>query len=526
MCALLEQEVEATASHELLFRRDSLAVRTFVAFLRLHARPWRECLRPFIALVSEGVAHDCELADKLLSPTSVLEDNVAHVTRMLGYALSCLLGAASQCPAPVTAVLACVKAAAAKHFPDVPNCSTMAVTSLLFLRFFIPAIVAPVEHNLAEHAISSLAQRALTITAMALQKVANMTTFPLDQPHFHRLNDWMTGASGFVHEFAATVAVAPPSTPPDQQLITWLSRSSALTLLVPVLERCLPIVEATDPVASALLQMEVDTALAERHKTLELEAAQRDPLILEQDMRLRARRPALNDRRKRRSVGENGAERGGGLDLTEISLREADDAPSPTRTFASVSVTGATLRKSMRRSQTSPTTVSEKEDVLSPQLPLTSTAATRRQKFSRSGRRMNLKTGTSRLRSAEVADEDEPLVTQSTPAKLPSSTSLPPLPPTPKELQESSSSTPPTLTRSARSSSSASLTGVAKTLAMKSPFARRERSYTQNAPLSASHSSQASSEDTTASSGGSDLMVRLKHKREMSASALPPSEDW
>lgn len=189
--AWVAREVAAAADLATLFRADSLGTRVLELLLSHVGAPLlRSALGPEVQrLVREDPS--CELSDAKLEPGAVLAEQLAACVRELRALVTTLCAATlAALPAPLCTVLAALATHVARRFPEHVHAPVLAVNAFLFLRFFVPALLAPTQHGVYVGEVPARPAATLNLLARALQKVANQTLFDRErEPHLHLLND-------------------------------------------------------------------------------------------------------------------------------------------------------------------------------------------------------------------------------------------------------------------------------------------------------------------------------------------------
>jgi hypothetical protein len=102
--------------------------------------------------------------------------------------LDAILACESATPHAMRRVLLLVGEAAEQRFADEPNARDIALGGVVFLRFFGPALLSPLEYGLVDAPVSPSVQRILVLTTSAITVLANQTSFSSSKPT-HVLND-------------------------------------------------------------------------------------------------------------------------------------------------------------------------------------------------------------------------------------------------------------------------------------------------------------------------------------------------
>ncbi|XP_065890175.1 rasGAP-activating-like protein 1 isoform X2 [Dysidea avara] len=187
-------ELRNTTNPSTLFRGNSLASKCFDQFMKVVATPYLHAtLKPCIDQIFDE-RKQCELdpghlshhrSKTLLSAahsgssssiTKILNSSAAALTRYVEMILNAIFSSATQCPSVLRVVLRQLWINTANQFkqPEHYEVPYLAVTSFIFLRFFVPAILSPKLFALRDYHADHRTERTLKLIAKVLQAIGNL----------------------------------------------------------------------------------------------------------------------------------------------------------------------------------------------------------------------------------------------------------------------------------------------------------------------------------------------------------------
>lgn len=191
--SLTAREMLSTSQPATIFRSNSLASKSYDQFMKIIAMPYlHDLLRPFIDRIYEDkriVELDPSQFDKHrnkgflegMSPSSnkkrVIENSVSILTTYCTEILDCICKSAEQCPRILRVALRQLWQRVDERFRghEFKETPYIAISSFIFLRFFVPAILSPKLFSLKEHHPDQRTERTLKLLSKLIQNVGNLT---------------------------------------------------------------------------------------------------------------------------------------------------------------------------------------------------------------------------------------------------------------------------------------------------------------------------------------------------------------
>jgi hypothetical protein len=172
---LLVAEVAGSRHAATLFRGTTPATRCFERLLRRTGADYlRRVLGGVVADLARGPP-PVEIDPALLPRGQSAAANGAALAVLFDDLVTALAASPAHMPAPVRAVLAGARRAAAAQFPDKADVGHTAVSAFLVLRFLAPALAGPELYGLAPLALPAEGRRAAMLLSKILQSLANFS---------------------------------------------------------------------------------------------------------------------------------------------------------------------------------------------------------------------------------------------------------------------------------------------------------------------------------------------------------------
>ncbi|XP_028396464.1 ras GTPase-activating protein 4-like isoform X2 [Dendronephthya gigantea] len=207
--ALTMFEVVNTETLNTLFRGNSLATKAVDEFMKVIGIPYLlDTLKPIIDKIYKEKRY-CEIDPNKIDRTiprrlsifqmddsSIQVKSVAYLKSYLTSILNSILQSTERCPYVMKQVFCNLYNTAVQRFTDNEESGKyLAVSSFLFLRFFVPAVLSPKLFGVAEHHPEQVVSRTLTLLAKVLQSIGNFNPGIVKEP-------WMLPFSDFIKEYA------------------------------------------------------------------------------------------------------------------------------------------------------------------------------------------------------------------------------------------------------------------------------------------------------------------------------------
>lgn len=188
---IIKEEIERTPSIEVLFRGNTVCTKAMDHFMKLVGSMYqREVLMPIIEVILRE-SQSLEVQKEKLASGDDWKRNVQRLQKMTELLLQRIFQSTNHCPPPIRSLLAYIRQEATSKFKDSPTVRHTAVTSFIFLRFFVPAVLNPKQFGLTAAVPTELHMRIFTLVAGVLQKLANLTKYRDQEQHINVLNPFL-----------------------------------------------------------------------------------------------------------------------------------------------------------------------------------------------------------------------------------------------------------------------------------------------------------------------------------------------
>jgi hypothetical protein len=177
--ALISREIQIAPDVETLFRANSLASKALDMYMKICGHRYlKHCVQETIDMVyKDGGKKNMEIDPSKLEKTEDPRKNWKTLTKCLDNLLNCIFNSVEQCPPGMVQIFAHLQTEVEAKFADT-NVRYTGVSSFLFLRLIVPAILGPKLFDLApDHPTPKVASN-LTSIGKVVQRIANMS--PID----------------------------------------------------------------------------------------------------------------------------------------------------------------------------------------------------------------------------------------------------------------------------------------------------------------------------------------------------------
>lgn len=177
--ALLSREIQIAADVETLFRANSLASKAVDMYMKICGHRYlKYCVQETIdTIYKDGGKKSLEIDPLKLDKAEDPRKNWKYLSKLLDDLLNRVLNSVEQCPPGLIQIFTHLQKEVEGKFADT-NVRYTGVSSFLFLRFIVPAILGPKLFDLAsDHPTPKVAAN-LTAIGRIVQRIANMS--PMD----------------------------------------------------------------------------------------------------------------------------------------------------------------------------------------------------------------------------------------------------------------------------------------------------------------------------------------------------------
>ncbi|XP_076453075.1 neurofibromin-like isoform X4 [Babylonia areolata] len=188
---MFSKEVEVADCMQTLFRGNSLASKIMAYCFRFYGQ-WYLCdlLSPLIQEMfhlEKDPQVSYEIDPTRLEPIEVLEDNKRNLLEMTQKVFTAIVESAPKFPHKLQTMCHCLDQVVSERFP---GDSITATGTVIFLRFYNPALVSPYESGIVEKEPTPRMKRGLTLMCKIMQNIANHLLFTKEM-HMMAFNDFL-----------------------------------------------------------------------------------------------------------------------------------------------------------------------------------------------------------------------------------------------------------------------------------------------------------------------------------------------
>lgn len=188
---IVQEEIDRTDSIEVLFRGNTVCTKAMDHFMKLVGSMYqREVLMPIVEVINREAA-SLEVQKEKMTNGEDWKRNVARLQKLTELLLQRIFQSVNHCPPPVRNLLSFIREASIAKFPHAPTVKHTSVTSFIFLRFFVPAVLNPKLFGLTANMPSEQHMRIFTLVAGILQKLANLTKYRELELYINALNPFL-----------------------------------------------------------------------------------------------------------------------------------------------------------------------------------------------------------------------------------------------------------------------------------------------------------------------------------------------
>ncbi|KAJ3051557.1 Ras GTPase-activating protein 1 [Rhizophlyctis rosea] len=262
---LTRNEIQSTDDPNILFRGNSIATKMVDVYMKLLGM---EYLRSTLTSLIRGVytsKFSCEVDPNRLPQA---KDTSVQVTRNWKRLLTqvtifweAIQKSVDKIPRELITVFSNIAASAHDKFKE-ERTKYVSVSGFIFLRFFVPAILAPKLFGIMAEHPDATTSRTLTLIGKILQNLANLSEFEGKESYMSPCNAWIAEQNPTMRQFIDTVSTPPsPDAPsarkpridirrettilhqffsekmPDLRADESATRNPQIQLLIPIMEK-------------------------------------------------------------------------------------------------------------------------------------------------------------------------------------------------------------------------------------------------------------------------------------------------
>ncbi|XP_041348224.1 neurofibromin-like isoform X2 [Gigantopelta aegis] len=187
---MFTKEVEIADCMQTLFRGNSLASKIMAYCFRFYGQSYlRELLHPLISQMFLMEENHCsfEIDPARLEPGENIDANRRNLLTITQKVFNAIVGSAPRFPPKLRTMCHCLDQVVNLRFPQD---NITATGTIIFLRFYNPALVSPYESGIVEEEPTPRIKRGLTLMCKIMQNIANHLLFTKEQ-HMTANNEFL-----------------------------------------------------------------------------------------------------------------------------------------------------------------------------------------------------------------------------------------------------------------------------------------------------------------------------------------------
>jgi len=202
---LIRDEIRESDAAGTLFRGNSIASKTMKAYSKLIGL---EYLRSTLAELTEQVLSNpgaYEVDPRKLPEGDSLDENWERLKEVTQQFLDAIIDSKGECPPEFRELCHFMLTEIETKFPDFKNAITY-VGGFIFLRFFVPAMVAPEGYKVIDEVPDQKSRRGLILVSKGLQNLSNGVQFGNKEAYMMPMNEFIIRNLHGVREFLEEIA--------------------------------------------------------------------------------------------------------------------------------------------------------------------------------------------------------------------------------------------------------------------------------------------------------------------------------
>ncbi|TPX34427.1 hypothetical protein SeMB42_g07325 [Synchytrium endobioticum] len=201
ICAVISNEVRASADHNNLFRANSMASKAVDVYMKHTALPFLDAT--IGDLIRQVVRNrvNCEVDATRLDKGDDHKKNLQNLLEWNKKIVFSIFEAKTAFPYTLRQIFQHLQREVTEKFPKEHEARYTAVAGFAFLRFFAPAILGPRLFGLVDEYVDIRTTRTLTLLAKSLQSLANCVTFGEKEPYMSVTNPFIEDNIGKMREY-------------------------------------------------------------------------------------------------------------------------------------------------------------------------------------------------------------------------------------------------------------------------------------------------------------------------------------
>lgn len=211
----IDYELENTKSAEVLFRSNSICSKLIDGMMKTSGERYLKAVLLPAVEVFMRETKSVEIQEERLKEE---DDYVVNLEKLKVYGnltLQTILRSAGVCPMGMRKVFKYLYEKTPTYLNNESgNVQDLAITSFIFLRFFVPALMNPKASNLTTIIPDENQSRLCTLIASIMQKVANFTLFRNHDLYFSRLNGFLDEQKEKIRKFIKSLIDIPDGAAP------------------------------------------------------------------------------------------------------------------------------------------------------------------------------------------------------------------------------------------------------------------------------------------------------------------------
>ncbi|KAH3760650.1 gtpase-activator protein for Ras family gtpase [Pelomyxa schiedti] len=169
--AEISRQVQETTEPGTIFRGNTTATKLMTAFTKMIGKDYIiSTLKPSLQYVID-YPDDYEIDPAKISSTESLETNIANLVQVTNNFFDHIIGSTARCPMPIRVICRHLRNEVSRKFDS--RAGVIAVSGMMFLRFFCPNILAPTALGILPAAPPHATLRTLLLITKTMQNLVN-----------------------------------------------------------------------------------------------------------------------------------------------------------------------------------------------------------------------------------------------------------------------------------------------------------------------------------------------------------------
>ncbi|KAH3745107.1 gtpase-activator protein for Ras family gtpase [Pelomyxa schiedti] len=171
----ISRQVQETQEPSTIFRGNTTATKLMTAFTKMIGRDYIiNTLKPSLQYVVDN-PEDYEIDPTKVTEADNLQLNISNLLQITENFIDHIIGSTDRCPLPLRVICRHLRSEVSRKFDA--RAGVIAVSGMMFLRFFCPNILAPVSMGILSSPPSAQTMRVLMLITKTMQNLVNYAEF-------------------------------------------------------------------------------------------------------------------------------------------------------------------------------------------------------------------------------------------------------------------------------------------------------------------------------------------------------------